>query len=437
MHERGRIQTFYALLITQAFSFVGTRMTDLAVGIWLFNTTGNATPLTLVSFFTILPRFLSTPFAGLFADRFSRRTVMMVADAGQAVGTGLLLLSFATGQFEVWHLYVITIFKACFDMFQSVAFQASVTMLVPDQHRNRANAIQFVSTPMAAIIAPALTGAVYGVVGVTGVIAIDLFTFLGAMIVLFLLPIPEPPSGEVADSKGPFWQDVTAGFRFVWHHKPLLLIFIFTGSTNFFLAGSTALHMPYILSRTNHNEILAGALLGAYSAGSLTGGLLMATWGGTKRRVHTMMPGIAILGVALALLGTQSSPLSMATLMFIMAIFPPVNNVSIISTLQLKVPPGLQGRVFAAISQISMTLMPLSYLVAGPLADNVFEPVVSTEGWRPFAPLFGSGEGAGIGLMFTLAGLAITVISMSIYLTPLIQTLDTALPDYKPQATTP
>jgi MFS transporter, DHA3 family, macrolide efflux protein len=212
------------------------------------------------------------------------------------------------------------------------------------------------------------------------------------------------------------------------------MVFIFTGSTNFFLAGANALQTPYILSRTGSSEGALGVLLGAYSLGSLTGALVMATWGGTKRRVHTMMPGIATLGVALALLGTQSNPLTMAVLLFVMGIFPPVNNVSIISTLQIKVPPDLQGRVFAAISQISMTLIPLSYLVAGPLADRVFEPFASGEGWPPFAPVFGVGAGAGIGLLLTLAGAAIAMISLAIYALPLVRTLDTALPDYVPSA---
>ncbi|MBX3062040.1 MAG: MFS transporter [Anaerolineae bacterium] len=439
--ERSGIRKFYALLLTQTFSLIGTRMTDLAVGIWLFGQTGNATPLTLVSFFAIIPRFISTPFAGLFADRFSRRAVMILSDTGQAVGTLVLLASFLSGRFEVWHLYAITLFKACFDMFQGVAFQATITSLVPDKHRNRANAVQFVSSPIAAIIAPAITGAAYPLLGVAGIIAIDLITFLGAALVLLTMHLPNPAPNAAQEQnaigegqRSSFWSEIMAGFRFVWQHKPLLMIFVFTGSTNFFLAGANALQTPYILERTNNNAALLGTLLGAYSAGTLTGALLMAAWGGTKRRIHTMMPGIAILGAALTLLGTQSNPLSMALLLFIMAIFPPVNNVSIISTLQIKVPPALQGRVFAAISQISMTLIPLSYLVAGPLADRVFEPFARTPQWAAFAPIFGSGNGAGMGLLLTLAGIAIVIVSLAIYVTPLIQNMDSSLPNYEPTA---
>lgn len=423
-----KTRLFYTLLITQTISLIGSRMTALALGIWIFEETGAATPLVLVSFFSFLPRLLSASLAGLLADKWDRRYVMAIADAGQAIGTLLLLFSFATGSFQVWHLYVVAVIQATFDIFQGPAFQASVTMLIPDQHRNRANAIQLVTSPFAGVIAPALTGAVYALLNVTGIIVFDLFTFVLSMVVLLMVHIPRP---EVAPRQpgSSMWQEAMAGFRFVWARKPLLMIFVFTGSTNFFFAGMQTLNTPYILERTD-SEATLGTILSLYSLGSLTGIILMATWGGFKKRVHTMMPGLAMTGLAIAIYGTRDEPILMGGLCYLMAIFPPMSNVSIISLLQIKVPPDLQGRVFAAISQISMLLIPASYLVAGPLADEVFEPMVGSAAWEPFAPLFGMEAGAGIGLMLTLAGMAMLLISWSIYALPMVRQLETLLPDH-------
>ena len=435
MTERRKLYTFYTLLVTQTFSLIGSRMTALALGIWIFADTGEATPLVLISFFSFLPRLLSASIAGVMADRYDRRYVMAIADVGQAVGTVLLLISFSSGAFQLWHLYAVTILQSVFDIFQTPAFQASVTMLVPDKHRNRANAIQLVTSPVAGIIAPALAGTLYGLFGVTGIITIDLLTFLASIIVLLSIYIPKPePSDEEQTQRRSLWREALAGLQFVWQRKPLMMIFVFTGLTNFFLAGMISLQTPYILSRTN-SEATLGTLLGIYSAGSLAGTVLMAIWGGTKRRVQTMMPGLAILGVALAFLGMAQQPLPMALMLFIMALFPPINNVSIISLLQIKVPPQLQGRVFAAISQISMTLIPLSYLVTGPTADNVFEPLVNTPAWSAFGTLFGNSAGAGMGLMMTISGIAITVVSLTIYSMPIVRNLETLLPDYVAGAT--
>lgn len=442
MSQQQKFITFYTLLLTQAFSLLGSQMTSIALGVWIFTTTGNATPLTLVSFFGFLPRLLSAGIAGVAADRFDRRYVMALADAGQAIGTVALLIAFATGTFQLWMLYVVAAIQATFGMFQAPAFQASVTMLVPDKHRNRANAVQLVTSPLAGIIAPTFAAALYAIVGVTGIIAIDLFTFAVSFIVLMVIRIPRPElsaeSQEIEGNGGKrrsIWRDSLGGFQFVWARKPLFMVFVFTGLTNFFLAGTMSLNTPYILSRFSDRpnaETILGILLSVYSIGSLTGTLLMATWGGTRIRTHTMMPGIATTGLALAFLGTRTEPLAMAAALFVMALFPPMNNVCIISILQAKVPPDLQGRVFAAIMQMSMTLIPLSYLVAGPLADRVFEPAAqAVNGW-PFAALVSSGSGAGIGLMMVISGLSIAIVAFSIFAIPWVRSLETSLPDYAP-----
>ena len=433
MTAQRKLAVFYTLLVTQTFSFIGSRMTGLALSIWIFNETGAATPLLLVSFFSFVPRLLSASLAGLLADRWNRRYVMMIADAGQAVGTVLLLVSFATGSFQIWHLYVVTFIQSVFDIFQGPAFQATVTMLISDKHRNRANAIQLITSPLSGLIAPVITGTVYALIGVTGIITVDLLTFLFSIIALAFLPIPQPPPAPPSSEKRSVWRESMAGFEFVWQRKPLLMIFVFTGCTNFFHAGVLALYTPYILSRTGSEDIL-GILLGVFSLGSLVGTLVMATWRGPKRRVDTMMPVIGTAGFLMAIFGTQTAPLIMAVFLFFMAMASPINNVSIISVLQLKVPPELQGRVFAAISQISMILIPLSYLVIGPLADNVFEPLAQSPTWSLFAPLYGTGDGAGMGLLISLCGVAIFIISFAIYSMPMVRQLETLLPDYHPDA---
>ena len=96
MQNRTTLRTFYILILTQTFSLVGSEMTSLAVAIKVFKDTSQATPLALTMFFATLPSLVSASIAGVLADRWDRRYVMMLADTGQAVGTLLLLISFAT-----------------------------------------------------------------------------------------------------------------------------------------------------------------------------------------------------------------------------------------------------------------------------------------------------------------------------------------------------
>src|SRR5690348_11431278 len=96
---------YYTLVVTQTVSQIGSQISDYAVGISVFRATGHATPIALVAFFTAAPAVLLGGVAGALADRFDRRLMMLVATLGYAATSGLLLLSFATGAFQLWHLY--------------------------------------------------------------------------------------------------------------------------------------------------------------------------------------------------------------------------------------------------------------------------------------------------------------------------------------------
>lgn len=188
----GTLRTFYVLLITQTLSYIGSAISTLAFGFWIFERTGQATPLTLVTFFSAVPTVLASGLSGVLTDRWDRRKVMAIADLGQAACTVFLLFTVVTGSFELWHLYLATVLTSAFGAFQVPAFQSSITLLIPPDQRVRANSAYQIVTPMTGIIAPVLAGVIYGAVGVRGAIGIDLLTFLIAFSVVIAVRIPKP-----------------------------------------------------------------------------------------------------------------------------------------------------------------------------------------------------------------------------------------------------
>lgn len=434
MDRAKNLRTFYILIITQTFSLIGSRMTGLALGIYVYNQTGQATPLALVALFSFLPQVLVGGLAGALADRWDRRYVMMLSDAGQALGTVILLGSFITGTFRVELLYVVTLIQAVFGVFQGPAFQASVTLLIPDDHRDRANAIQQLTNPAAGLLAPALAGVLYAQVGVNGVIAFDLFTFAVAVVVVLALRIPRPAQTEVGRAmRGSIWREAFGGLEFLWRWRTLFWVNLQLVLVNFFFAGSTVVITPYLLARTGSEEAL-GSVLSVLNAGMLVGGVIMSAWGGTKPRIHTILPGIVIAAFFLILLGAGQSALMLGAAGFLMMVPIPMINAAVLSLMQAKVPPDVQGRVFAAMGQMATFLIPLSYLLVGPLADQVFEPAVGKAGWERVAPLVGNSAGAGMGLMMLIAGVVLMVTTTAVYLVPRVRHLEAELPDYAPAA---
>ena len=431
MQERtGRLRTFYLLVVTQTLSLVGSQMTGVALGIHVFRKTGNTTPLLLASFFNELPAMLGGSLAGVLVDRWERRRVLALADAGQAVGSLLLLLIFLTGRFELWHLYAVALLQGTFATFQQPAENASLTVLVPESRRERANALREMAFPFSGMVAPVFAGALYALVGVTGVIAIDLVTFLVAVGAILLVRIPRPTATpEGLAGSGNLWQELVGSFRYLIRRRALLILVLYLTFTNFLLNGPLQLALPYLLAVTG-SEARMGLLMSVMSLGAFSGAALLTLWGGTRPRIHTLLIGGLLNGLMFLLFGTARRPLLLAPALFLLMAPLPVSNALFNAILQRKTPPDMQGRLFAVVAQLGYLGATASFLLAGPLVDRVLQPGVDSAGWRPFAPLVGQGPGAAIGLLLFCTGLLMLLSTSLVYLLPSVRHLEAELPDY-------
>ncbi len=425
------LRTFYILTITQVLSIIGSAMTNVAIGIRVFNDTGDSTPLMLASFFSALPLMIGGSFAGVFADRWNRRLILVATDIGQAVGTSLLLFSFLTGSFQLWHLYVVSLVTGALGMLQRPAMEASVTMLVPDIHRDRANAIRQITGPAAGILAPVITGFIYAIVGVTGVMLVDLATFVVAIVVVYLVEIPQPlNSDETGTQSDSVFGELRAGFQFLWQRRILFYLMIYAAFINFLLSGPMTLSTPYIITLTGSEEIL-GLLLGALNVGIVVGGIAMMIWGGTRPRVHGIMLGLLFRACWLAIYGLVRTPPMLGLALFFIFFTNALVDASFMSILQAKVPPNMQGLIFALLFQMMYIANPVSLLLTGLLVDRVLEPAVGGPRWRLFEPLVGSQPGSGMGLLMLVAGALMFISTALIYIWPKTRSVEVDLPDYE------
>jgi MFS family permease len=360
--------------------------------------------------------------------------MMLIANVGFVVTSGLLLASFASGTFQLWHLYVLAFASAAFAAFERPAFQASVAMLVSDSHRDRANAIGQMTQPVAGVIAPAAAGLLYALVGVAGSISINVATFLVAIAVLAIVRIPRPAeTAEGRAMKAPLWRQLFDGFRYLAARPALLGFCAFISLVNFVANTVMVLLTPYALARTGSAQMF-GVVLAAMNAGGIAGSLAISAGVRVGSRMNTVMLGLAGASVFLGLAGVARDAVSIGASLFLMMFFLSFNNAPFWSMLQAKVAPDLQGRVFAAYIQLIIVMAPLAFLIAGPLADGVFEPARRLPAWRSVAWLVGSGPGAGMGLMFVVAGVLLELGTLAVYAVPAIRRLETDLPDHSAAA---
>lgn len=426
---------FSVVWFGQVISLIGTGMSNLALGLWAWQTTGSATALALMTFFATAPGLIFGPLAGALVDRLDRRLVLVLADTAAGLGSLTVAALFATGRLELWHLYAVGAVAAAAQSFQWPAYSAAISVLVPKDQYGRANGMVSLAEPLSAILAPALAGLLVGMIGIGGVLAVDVASFLFAVTALLLVQIPAPPRSAEgsAAARNSLGADAVFGFRYIWARRGLLGLLMVFLSFNLLTAFSFGLMAPYVLARTGGDVGIMGAVMSLFGIGGIVGGVAMSVWGGPPRRVDGVLVGMAIsgvLGVALMGLG-RSLPVWTVSIVLTAALLPMTNGSSQ-AIWQSKVPPDLQGRVFAARLMLAQLCFPLGLLAAGPLADRVFEPAMAAgaPGAERLGWLVGTGPGAGMGLMFLASGLLAAAVALGAYLVPAIRNVERDLPDH-------
>lgn len=361
---------FTAIWFGQVVSLLGSAMTWFAFTIWAWQKTGDATTLAMVSFFAYLPTVLFTPIAGTFVDRWNRKLVMLLSDAATALGTLAALLLLLTGNLQIWHIYVISLLAGFFTAFQYPAYAAAVSTMLPKEQYTRAEGMLGLAYTLSGILAPIFAAALLGRVGITGIMLIDLATFLAAFATLIWARIPQPKTTAVGqESRGSFWKETAFGFRYIFGRRSLLALTSLFLAANFFLAIGATLMAPLILSQTGNSESALAAVQSTGAVGGVVGGALLMFWGGPKRRIHGVLlggMGASLLGIAW--LGVANSLLLWSAGSFFFSFFEPFVEGGNIAIWQSKVEADIQGRVFSARHLLVRVPFMLGIAASGPLA---------------------------------------------------------------------
>ncbi|MEO1289652.1 MAG: MFS transporter [Chloroflexota bacterium] len=431
------MNAFYTIWVGQFFSLLGTGMTRFALTLWAWELTGSATALAFVAFFGFLPSIVMSPIAGALVDRWDRKLVMMLSDLAAGVGTILLLILSLNGSLVLWHVYAITFVAGMFESFQFPAYSAAITTMVSKDHYARTSAMLGLANSASNIFAPITAASLYGLLSLNGILALDIVTFVIAYGTLLFVKIPAVKrSAEGADSQSGVWQEISYGFRFIWNRKSLFWLQTAFFFANFVFGMAIVLTNPMILARTGNNETILGIVSACMAGGGFVGGLLMSAHGGFKeRRVRGVLWGFMASGLlGTVVLGAGQTILFWVIGAFAQSAFLSPINASNQAIWQSKVPPDVQGKVFAARRVIAAISTPAAMIIGGLLADYVFEPAMQANG--ALAPIFGglvgTGDGAGMGLMFVFVGLATVVIGLVAYSAPIIRDVETIVPDFDP-----
>lgn len=423
---------FTLVWIGQLVSVLATQMSGFALSIWIYERTNSATALGLAQVFFITPFLLISPIAGAMVDRYDRKWMMALSDLSAGVATLAVLVLQGLGLLEVWHLYAAALLQGLGNAFQWPAYSAAISLMVPKEQLGRANGMMSLVEAGPAVIAPFAAGALLPFIGLTGVLTIDVVTFVVAVLALIVVVIPPAPvSAAGASAAGSIWSEAAFGFRYIFARPGLLglqLVFFF-GNLLFGMVGTLA--QPFILSRTHNDAFTLGLVMGIGASGGVGGAILMSAWGGFKRRVHGIFGGWIVAAIGMLIVGLSTGLPGWIIGSVVMFGVGPIMNASSQAIWQSKVEPDVQGRVFSARRLISWFAGPVSPIIAGVLADQVLEPAMQSGGALTpiFSPLVGVGPGAGIAVLFIVISVLTVAIGLIGYGVPEIRDVETRLPD--------
>ncbi len=414
-HSLKQLHSFLLLWGSQTVSQLGTAMTDYAIIIWVYSQRGTASSVTLLTVCTFLPTIFFRFLAGSVVDRQNKKRIMLIADLLAACGTLTVFVLHSAEVLQIWHLYVINFLLSLMNAFQEPASFVAVSLLVPKEHYARAGGLQGFSGAAVSILAPALGALLLAGGGLDLVLIVDLSTFAVAFLVLpFLIRIPEEKRQTTDDE--PFSKTCLAGIRYLKEHTAILRITLFLAVINFLAKlGNDGMLSPFILGRTGNNQSVLGMVESFTALGVLAGSLLATLMKPAKRRVPLIFITTGLVFSGNMIQSLTSRPWLWCAAAFGSYLLAAVMNVNIDTLMREKVPPEMQGRVFSAKSTLQNFTIPPALLLGGLLADTVSEPFMMTDSpaQRELSGLFGTGKGAGIGLMFFIIGIAGMLISFT------------------------
>ena len=434
-----KLLPFTLAMLASVLSISGTLMTQFAVITWAWEATRSTIASGLITVTSFSAVVVVSVFSGALVDRWNRKKAIILTDIIGGVMTGFILVLHLTNHLQVWHLAVLGLVLGTLEAFQFPAYLASITLMVPSEQRNRANGMFQTSWSVAEIVSAALGGILFALIGLSGVLLIDLVSFAVIVVTISLIHIPQPE--QVDEEPGSLLQDIIAGFRYILVRPGVLLTVLLFTSINVAYGTYQGIFRPMILVFTNNSEQTLGFALAAVSIGSVVGGSIATVWKGPKKRIPTILLSWCVMsafGFVLAGLGL-SLPIWLVG-RFISGVISMIAVTLCFGVWQDNVEEHVQGRVFGIIRLLAQGSIPISAFVATFLVQEVVGPAMQPGQSLAnlVGGLFGTGEGSAMSLVMVSAGLIFGILLPLLgFMIPAIRNADSHAPVVEKQEMRP
>ena len=410
-NELYELKDFLILWSTQSISQLGSSMTGFALTLWLYEKTASSLSTAALTICSYAPYVLMSIFAGALTDRFDKKKTMLGCDTFAAICTIIVFILFRTNSLMVWHLYALNAISGLMNTVQQPASEVAMTLIMPEKDYQKTSGLRSLSRSLISILNPLIATALYSFIGLNGVIAVDISSFLVAFTaLLFFVKIPENKN----DKKESVLVLAKEGLMFLRENPLIMALILFMSGVNLVASAFDAVLPGYVLPNPKGGTSVLGIVTSCSGIAMIVGSLAVSVLPKPKNRVKIIyLTMLFSLGTENFLLAFSREPLLWCIGQIIGWILVPIMSANLDVVLRTTIPVELQGRVYACRNTLQFFTIPIGLFIGGFMVDNVCEPFMRVYGnLSVLKTLFGSGKGSGAALMMLILGVSGSLICL-------------------------
>lgn len=370
-NELYELKDFLILWSTQSVSQLGSSITGFALALWLYEKTGSSLSTAALTICSYAPYVLMSIFAGALTDRFDKKRTMLGCDVFAAICTIIVFVLFRTNSLMVWHLYVLNAVSGLMNTVQQPASEVAMTLIIPEKYYQKTSGLRSLSGSLISILNPLIATAVYSFIGINGVIAVDISSFIVAFTaLLFFVKIPENKS----DKRESVLVLAKEGLIFLRENPLILALILFMSGVNLVASAFDAVLPGYVLPNPKGGLTVLAIVTSCSGVAMIVGSLIVSVLPKPKNRVKIIyLTMLFSLGTENFLLSFSREPLLWCVGQIIGWILVPIMSANLDVVFRTTIPVELQGHVYACRNTLQFFTIPIGLFIGGFMVDNVCE----------------------------------------------------------------
>lgn len=398
MKKKSNFKRFMLLWVGELVSGVGGGLTSFGLGVYVFQQTGSAADMALITLLAFLPTLLLSAPAGVLADRYDRRLLMMIGDGCSAAGILFILLCMLNGGANLTEICIGVTVSSVFSSLLEPSYRATVTDLLDAKEYSRASGMVSLAGSARYLISPILAGVLLTIADIRLLLILDICTFF--LTVICTGVVRKGLAAKAAEEKEPFFTALKIGWQAVTEKKGIFLLILLSSVMTCFMGAFQILAEPLILDFADSATLGIGETVCA--SGMLVSGLFLGARGIKKKYVKVLSASLFVAGIAMIIFGLKENFYLICAAGFLFFAMLPFANNCLDYLVRTNIADELQGRAWGLIAFLSQIGYVAAYGLAGILADGIGDS-------------FQIGVGRGAAVVIMISGLLLGIMALAIY----------------------